>query len=362
MIYYHIAGMTIESEYLLPSFEDFSCGPCEANIRLMRTEELPPAGEDIRSGSIYHRRLPNGWFFHFEDTDQQGLYVNIDYSQLRMLGEKGPDIDIWTEWFVRIALECALIRRGFVSLHSAAIEMNGKALAFTGDSGIGKSTRARAWIKAMQSDLISGDRPLIDVRNQMLYGVPWDGKEQCFRNVSFPLSAICEIRRSSSVYIRAMSFLQRRKLLTKQSFIPMWDTETAAVQMENISKLAACATIVRVFCGPSEDDARAICSQLQHGDILKEECDMKAKPGFILRHVVDEYILMPTGENITRFNGTILLNEVSAMVWEKLQNPVSKADLLKAIMDEYETDEATASDDLEVLLNKLKDYGVIEDE
>ena len=43
---------------------------------------------------------------------------------------------------------------------------------------------------------------------------------------------------------------------------------------------------------------------------------MKAKSGFILRNVVDEYILMPTGDNIGKFNGTILLNEVSALVWE----------------------------------------------
>ena len=56
---------------------------------------------------------------------------------------------------------------------------------------------------------------------------------------------------------------------------------------------------------------------------------MKAKPGFILRNVVDEYILMPTGDNIGQFNGTVLLNEVSAFVWGKLQNPLSKEDLLK---------------------------------
>lgn len=89
---------------------------------------------------------------------------------------------------------------------------------------------------------------------------------------------------------------------------------------------------------------------------------MKAKPGFILRNVVDEYILMPTGENIGLFNGTVLLNEVSALVWEKLQNPVSREDLLKAILDEFEVDRATASADLDELLKTLRSYGVIEDD
>ena len=89
---------------------------------------------------------------------------------------------------------------------------------------------------------------------------------------------------------------------------------------------------------------------------------MKAKPGFVLRNVVDEYILMPTGDNIGKFNGTVLLNEVSAFIWEKLQNPMAKEDLLKAILDEFEVDRATASRDLDVLLETLKGFDVIEND
>ena len=86
---------------------------------------------------------------------------------------------------------------------------------------------------------------------------------------------------------------------------------------------------------------------------------MKAKEGFVLRHVADEYILMPTGDNIATFKGTILLNEVSALIWEKLQKPVLKADLLQAVLDEFEVEKAVASADLDVLLKKLKGFGVI---
>ena len=87
---------------------------------------------------------------------------------------------------------------------------------------------------------------------------------------------------------------------------------------------------------------------------------MKAKEGFVLRHVVDEYILMPTGDNISRFNGTVLMNQVSAFVWEKLQNPISKADLLKTILDEFEVEKSVAAADLDALLATLKQYDVIE--
>ena len=57
-----------------------------------------------------------------------------------------------------------------------------------------------------------------------------------------------------------------------------------------------------------------------------------------------------------------LLNEVSAFVWEKLQTPVSREDLLKAILDEYEVQRSVASADLDNLLKMLKQYEVIEDD
>ena len=120
--------------------------------------------------------------------------------------------------------------------------------------------------------------------------------------------------------------------------------------------------IVRIFCGPTGENARTLYSVLQENNYFEEEPDMKAKAGFVLRNVVDEFILMPTGDNIGKFNGTILLNDVSAFVWEKLQNPLSKDDLLKAILDEYEVDKATASADLDALLETLRGYGVIEDD
>ena len=363
MYYYRIADVTLQSVHRLMCFGEFACEAAKADVILEDTTETPPPGEGYCSGTIIHLKTDGGWYFYPGSDKQKGLFISEDYTHLRLRGNQGDLISGAPEWFVRIAIECILIRRGYVSLHSAAVEVDGEAFAFTGPSGMGKSTRAQAWIDGMDAKLINGDRPLINVRQLDLYGVPWDGKEQCFRNVQYPLKAICEVRRfETSVYVREMSFSQRRKVLMQQCFIPMWDTETAAIQIANISKLAAKANILRVFCGPTTEDALALYNAIQEGNILKEEKDMKANPGFILRNVVDEFILMPTGDNIGKFNGTVLLNEVSALVWEKLQNPVSRDDLLKAILDEFEVEKAVAAADLDALLAKLKEYGVISED
>ena len=362
MYYYKIARLILQSNRRIHSFGVFECEPAEPTVTLTSTDEQPPAGPEIVSRMIVHRVIPNGWCFHPKRSDEHGLYISSDYTRLKTYGESGEVIREEAEWFIRIATECMLARMGYVSLHAAAIETQGGAYAFSGPSGIGKSTRAAAWQKALGAELVNGDRPLIDVNSLELYGVPWDGKEMCLRNVHYPLRAICEVRRSNSVYIREMSFTQRRKLLMRQCFLPMWDNETAAIQMANITRLAASAHMVRIFSGPDEEDARALYDALEKHHYLKEEPDMKAKPGFVLRNVVDEFILMPTGDNIGKFNGTILLNEVSALVWEKLQNPVSKDDLLKAILDEFEVEKAVASADLDALLKTLSGYGVIEED
>ena len=86
---------------------------------------------------------------------------------------------------------------------------------------------------------------------------------------------------------------------------------------------------------------------------------MQAKSGFVLRHVLDEYILMPTGDNISVFDGTVMFNETAALVWQKLQSPVTREELLQAVMDEYDVEEAVAAADLDKLLQQMKKDGIL---
>ena len=69
---------------------------------------------------------------------------------------------------------------------------------------------------------------------------------------------------------------------------------------------------------------------------------------------------MPTGGNIAKFEGAVVLNEVSAFIYKLLENPMSREDVLTAVLNEYDVDEATASADLDALLKKLADMGVLD--
>ena len=359
-VYYRIADITLCSEITLPSFAAFACEPSEPDVTLCRTSDTAPAGKEIVSGSIVHRCLPDGWFCHSPHSDAEGLFISGDYTELRYCGDQGAYGAIMAERYVRLALECLLVRRGYVSIHAAAVELDGAAYAFTGPSGIGKSTRASVWTETFGARLINGDRPLVCVDTLELFGMPWDGKEQCFRNVRMPLRAILEVRRAEFVRVRRLSTAQRRRLLVCQCFMPMWDTETAVIQMRNLIRLSQKADILRAFSGKTPEEAGLLRGMIDQKCCQGEETDMKAKQGFILRKVAGEYVLMPTDTNIGVYNGAVLLNSVSAFVWEQMQKEVTRDELLAAVMDEFEVDEETAGKDLDMLLEKLAGMDLIE--
>jgi hypothetical protein len=48
-------------------------------------------------------------------------------------------------------------------------------------------------------------------------------------------------------------------------------------------------------------------------------------------------------------------------VWEKLQEPATREELLAAILERYQIDPETAARDLDGLLEKLKSFDVIEE-
>ena len=268
-------------------------------------------------------------------------------------------------FLLRTAFECRFCYEGIISLHAACVEVDGFAVAFTGKSGMGKSTRARAWVEGLGAQFISGDRPAVRLEKDgsTACGVPWDGKEQIFRDVERPLRCILEVRRSPANYVRRLSGEQARRVILQQCFVPMWDTDAAVLAVANVQALIRKTPVYRVFCGPDPEDAQAIYRILvEHPEQIREEAkEMTIKKGFVLRNVVDEYIVMPTGENIAKFEGAVVLNEVSAFLFRQLENPVSREDLLASLLNEYDVDEATAAADLDALLKQLQEMGLLEE-
>lgn len=294
------------------------------------------------------------------------VITDPQYNVLKVCSRgSGSQVERLLQFLVRTAYECQFARQGVVSLHAACVELGDGAVCFTGDSGVGKSTRAQAWVDGVGAQLISGDRPAIrlEAACNIACGVPWDGKEQILRDVERPLKAVLEVRRAPFTRLRRLTPEQAYAVLIRQSFIPMWDTDAAALAMTNVRRLSRTTPVYRLFCGPNAEHARAAhCILFEHPDEIGEERpDMNIKEGFVLRTVADEHMVMPTGENIGRFGGAVVLNDVSAFAFEQLKRPISREDLLALILGEFDVDETTASEDLDSLLEQFRELGLLKD-
>lgn len=69
---------------------------------------------------------------------------------------------------------------------------------------------------------------------------------------------------------------------------------------------------------------------------------MKLKDGFILREVAGETVVLPSGGDLD-LNMMITLNDSGKFLWQLLDQDRSEAELVSALLAEYDVDEATAT-------------------
>ena len=86
---------------------------------------------------------------------------------------------------------------------------------------------------------------------------------------------------------------------------------------------------------------------------------MKIKKELLKREIGGESFLVPMGKTVYDANGLFVLTELGAFIWDLLPQAESEEDLLRAILEEYEVDEATARADIAQYLEKLRTMGII---
>lgn len=86
---------------------------------------------------------------------------------------------------------------------------------------------------------------------------------------------------------------------------------------------------------------------------------MQFKKEFMLREIVGEAVLIPTGETAAHFNGLISVNELGKFIWENYEKAQDEDELLGFILDEYEVEKEVAKADLAEFLNILRENEII---
>lgn len=89
---------------------------------------------------------------------------------------------------------------------------------------------------------------------------------------------------------------------------------------------------------------------------------MKIKETFLLRQIVNTWVVMPLAEKTLNFDGMLTLNETGVMLWELLAQGSDSHKLAEALAAEYDVSFAQAVQDVEAFIEKLEQYGCLEHE
>lgn len=104
---------------------------------------------------------------------------------------------------------CHLLANQGMMLHASAVELDGKAYLFSGQSGMGKSTHTRLWKSTFgeKAQLFNDDKPPLRCIDGVwyAYGAPWCGKDGINQNVKVPLAGICFLQQAKENHIRRLS-------------------------------------------------------------------------------------------------------------------------------------------------------------
>ncbi len=86
---------------------------------------------------------------------------------------------------------------------------------------------------------------------------------------------------------------------------------------------------------------------------------MKIKPGYMLRKVVDVYVIVGIGDETYAPNQIMSLNETGAYLWRILENGAEREQLAESLAGEYDIDTKTAAADVDAFLASLRDKALI---
>ena len=87
---------------------------------------------------------------------------------------------------------------------------------------------------------------------------------------------------------------------------------------------------------------------------------MKIADGFLLRKIMDRWLVVPTGNKTLRKEGMFYLNESSALLWDAAKGGAQENDLVNVLLDNYDVTEDVARTDVSDFYKKLDEMGILD--
>lgn len=271
----------IEAEYFPgdnPLWSQFEAESDEAdiNIRCTVCEHFPEAqgefkgtaGEFIVSvkGDSVYREFPmgkrQGALSKYSSTKNQPCEVFFTSQSFPVMMDERY---MWSS----ISLAQLLLPQNAFFMHSSFISINNKAILFSANSGVGKSTQASLWEKHRNAEIINGDKAGVLVENGIYAcGVPFCGTSGICKNKTLPLGAIILLGRSTENKIRRLSGVEALQGILQNIYLDLLAPNEQTKIFDLLINLLEAVPVYSFECTPDEKAVETLEYTLQNGGVI----------------------------------------------------------------------------------------------
>lgn len=87
---------------------------------------------------------------------------------------------------------------------------------------------------------------------------------------------------------------------------------------------------------------------------------MKIKNEYVLKSLGDNLFVIVNQASSYDLSKMISVNETGAYIFNLLKKNLTKADILKSLVNEYDVNELKANEDFDLFINKLRSNNILE--
>lgn len=220
-----------------------------------------PQEEDVHRRA-FHTYSKKDFIYAVSNINLKNKKIKVEY-----LDEGKEYFQSIQDLFSHIAWERILLNEKKLLLHASYVKTPYGGLAFSGPSGIGKSTQGNLWCQYGDGSLINGDKLVIDKNEEWMgYGSVYAGSSNCYRNDYCPIKAIIFLGQGKNCNLRTLTKAESFRRIYAGLTLNRWDVQCVNVASDLAQKLAQEIPAYEYICTPTKEAVDYLKEQLLQGE------------------------------------------------------------------------------------------------
>lgn len=212
------------------------------------------------------------WFLGIKKIIPYCCHINYRNGIHKIYIKKEMEYKVKDVWKLFAIMDLVNLFGQFDTLifHSSFISYRDKAILFTGPSGIGKSTQADLWKKYENTDIVNGDRSVINkIDNKWYaYGLPYSGSSNYCLNKKCEIKLIVVLEQGDTNNITKLRGVEKFKYIYEQTAFNKWDKELNIKIIDLVQELIDDVEIVKLSCTPNQEAVELLKKFIEEENLI----------------------------------------------------------------------------------------------